>query len=464
MATNRRRGRRPTARRNGAAALVDSPRRGDRPVAPTTVLSDNADADFDGDLPEGWTTARVGELCHLVNGRAFKPRDWSDKGLPIIRIQNLNNVDAPFNHFPGDADSRHIVENGELLFAWSGTPGTSFGAHIWNRGRAVLNQHIFRVLFSERSLDKRFLRHAINQRLDDLIYAAHGGAGLAHVTKPIFEQTILALPPLAEQKRIVAKVEEVLAPVNAARDHLARVPTLLKRFRQSVLAAACSGRLTEDWRIQRRASDEWPSVELQELLAEPMANGHSVPTADKGFPVLRLTALKNGRIDLSERKTGAWSPAEARRYLVRRDDFLVSRGNGSLRLVGRGGLVDSDPDAVAYPDTLIRVRPKLDILSTAFLRIAWDSPEVRSQIEAAAHTTAGIHKVSQQDLGVITIPQPALPEQHEIVRRVDALFALADSIEQRVADATARANALTQATLAKAFRGELVPQGPAGER
>jgi type I restriction enzyme, S subunit len=194
---------------------------------------------------------------------------------------------------------------------------------------------------------------------------------------------------------------------------------------------------------------------LADGLAEPMANGRSVPTATLGFPVLRLTALKRGRIDLSERKTGEWSAADARRFLVRRGDFLVSRGNGSLSLVGRGGLVGADPDPVAYPDTLIRIRPKPETWLAEFLVVVWDSPDLRAQIESAAHTTAGIHKVSQQDLSALSIPKPTIAEQHEIVRRVDALFALADAIEQRVADATARAHTLTQATLAKAFRGEL---------
>ncbi len=119
--------------------------------------------------------------------------------------------------------------------------------------------------------------------------------------------------------------------------------------------------------------------------------------------------------------------------LAKDGDFLVARGNGSLKLVGRGGLVTEEPDDVAYPDTLIRVRPDEQRLSRWYLAIAWDSPTVRDQIEGAAHTTAGIHKVSQQDLAVMTVPLPPLAEQQEIVHRVDALFALADKIEARVA-------------------------------
>ncbi|MBX9868231.1 MAG: restriction endonuclease subunit S, partial [Burkholderiaceae bacterium] len=118
------------------------------------------------ELPRGWEKSPIGNLCKLNNGRAFKPTEWSDRGLPIIRIQNLNKPTASFNYFEGAFDEKYYLKGGELLFAWSGTPGTSFGAHVWRGGEAVLNQHIFRVDFDESLFDKRFFRHAINQTLD----------------------------------------------------------------------------------------------------------------------------------------------------------------------------------------------------------------------------------------------------------------------------------------------------------
>lgn len=140
-------------------------------------------------LPQGWATAPIGEICSLKNGRAFKPTEWSREGLPIVRIQNLNNPSAPFNYYSGTYEDRYHLKGGELLFAWSGTPGTSFGAHVWKGGEAVLNQHIFRVDFDSMQIDKRFFKFAINQKLDELIGIAHGGVGLRHVTKGNFENT-----------------------------------------------------------------------------------------------------------------------------------------------------------------------------------------------------------------------------------------------------------------------------------
>ncbi len=109
------------------------------------------------------------------------------------------------------------------------------------------------------------------------------------------------------------------------------------------------------------AGHEVEYLPLSDLLAMRLTNGRSVPTSDDGFPVLRLTALTTHGVNLQERKSGAWTASEARRFLVSEGDFLVARGNGSIRLVGRGSLVRHRPDPVAFPDTIIRVRPNSDV-------------------------------------------------------------------------------------------------------
>lgn len=158
-------------------------------------------------LPDGWEWCRTIDLIHTVNGRAFKPADWSTTGLPIIRIQNLNRADAPFNYYNGDVGDGHRIEPGDLLISWSGTPGTSFGAFVWNGLSGVLNQHIFKCYLYEDYRD--FICLAVNSRLDVLIDSAHGGVGLQHFTKDKLERLPLAIPPLAEQRRIVARVREL---------------------------------------------------------------------------------------------------------------------------------------------------------------------------------------------------------------------------------------------------------------
>ena len=162
-------------------------------------------------LPGNWKWIEIGDQLDLLNGMAFKPTDWSREGLRIVRIQNLNNPEAPFNFCnPEMARERSLIDNGSFLISWSGTPGTSFGAFIWDRGPAVLNQHIFRCDFKTKAFIAAFLRLAINGRLDEMIAKAHGGVGLQHITKGKLEALLIPLPPLAEQRRIVAKVDELM--------------------------------------------------------------------------------------------------------------------------------------------------------------------------------------------------------------------------------------------------------------
>ncbi|PJE02022.1 MAG: hypothetical protein CK429_35135 [Mycobacterium sp.] len=197
------------------------------------------------------------------------------------------------------------------------------------------------------------------------------------------------------------------------------------------------------------------TVPFSSTLKSGLANGRSVPTQTGGFPVLRLTALREGRIDLNARKEGAWTQSDASRFLVERGDFLISRGNGSLRLVGLGGLVTDEPDPVAYPDTLIRARPDGAQLDAEYLALIWNSSVVRRQVEASAKTTAGIYKVNQKDLGAVNIPMTSLAQQATVVASVrESRDALAVVAKGRVR-ALARLSVLRRSLLAAAFSGRL---------
>ncbi len=195
-------------------------------------------SDLPYDIPSGWDWCRTVDLIHTVNGRAFKPSEWVASGRPIIRIQNLNNPDAPFNHFAGDVDEVHLVEPGDLLISWSGTPGTSFGAFVWAGPPGVLNQHIFKCgLFDDY---RDFICLAINSRLDVLIDDAHGGVGLQHFTKDKLERLPLPIPPIQEQRRIVERVRELMSMCDDLEDQRAG-----RTEARSALTAATLHRVTD---------------------------------------------------------------------------------------------------------------------------------------------------------------------------------------------------------------------------
>lgn len=426
-------------------------------------------------IPSSWTMAPIGDLCDLKNGRAFKPTEWSTEGFPIVRIQNLNNKDAPFNYYSGDYEEKYFLKGGELLFAWSGTPGTSFGAHEWRGGEALLNQHIFRVDFDKNFLDRRLFRHAINQQLSLLISKAHGGAGLQHVTKGKFEATEIAVPPLNEQRRIADKLDTTLARVDALNDRLARITPLLKRFRQSVLAAATSGRLTEDWRASNLKVDaknyksievpnpyshlvfgaaSWKSLRFDEAIN--LIGGSQPPKSvfsDVDKPgYIRLIQIRDYKSD----KHITFIPRELARKFCSKTDVMIGRYGPPIFQILRG--LDG-----AYNVALMKAVPVGDILINDYLYYFLQNFNLLKYVEAGSDRTAGQDGVNKDHLNKYPVFVPSIQEQTEIVRRVETLFAFADRLEAHLQSAQTAAERLTPALLAKAFRGELVPQDPNDE-
>lgn len=207
----------------------------------------------------------------------------------------------------------------------------------------------------------------------------------------------------------------------------------------------------------------WAWATVGDVLVAPVINGRSVRTEAGGFPVLRLTALSSDNVDLAERKEGEWTVDEAAPYLVRANDFLVCRGSGSLDLVGRGALVPEAPDAVAFPDTMIRVRVPAGHMSPRFLTRLWASPLVREQVERAARTTAGIYKVSQPALLDVRIPVPPTAEQHRIAAVLDARLARLGATEDKLRRVQAHLAQLESLVMAAASTGRLSSSEPTSE-
>ncbi|MCQ4237937.1 restriction endonuclease subunit S [Stutzerimonas stutzeri] len=416
------------------------------------------------ELPSGWGRAEIGDLCNLINGRAFKPQEWSESGLPIIRIQNLNNPASKFNHFSGEFDAKHHVKNGDLLFAWSGTPGTSFGAHIWHGGDAVLNQHIFKIEFSERETNRGFLRYAINQKLDELISSAQGGVGLRHVTKGTFEKTEISFPPLAEQTRIAQKLDELLAQVDTLKSRIDGIPTLLKRFRQSVLTSAVSGRLTEGWRDERQL----PSiceVELGALIKSGPQNGLYKPSSayGEGSKIIRIDSFYSGEIKAWDTlRSLKLEPKELDAWGVKTGDILINRVN-SIEYLGKCALVRTVPEPTVFESNIMRMSLHTDRIHPEYLMRYLTSEVGRKALIVKAKHAVNQASINQGDVKACKVPLPSLEEQTEIVRRVEQFFAFADQLETKVTSAKNRIDHLTQSILAKAFRGELVPQYPNDE-
>ena len=188
--------------------------------------------------PKRWPKAKLGELCELVNGAPFKPSDWDGEGLPIVRIQNLNDPTKPFNYTSKKLAERFRVCTGDILLSWSGTPGTSFGCFRWNGPAGWLNQHIFNVKL-KKGFDGEFFIQSVNARLSELIARAHGGVGLQHVTKGTLNDVEMLIPPLTLQREFAKRVTEVRELETAQTQSRARLAALFA----SILDKAFKGEL-----------------------------------------------------------------------------------------------------------------------------------------------------------------------------------------------------------------------------
>lgn len=172
-------------------------------------------------MKQGWEIKKLGEIATYINGYAFKPEHWGEDGLPIIRIQNLNNPNAEFNYCSLDVPDKYVIDNGDILISWS----ASLGVYEWNQGKAYLNQHIFKVLFNKIEINKFFFKYAIGAKIKDMIKNAHG-ATMKHIVKGDFDNTPIPVPPLPVQEQIVSELDLLSGIIEKKREQLKELDAL----------------------------------------------------------------------------------------------------------------------------------------------------------------------------------------------------------------------------------------------
>jgi type I restriction enzyme M protein len=375
-----------------------------------------------------YPTVPIGEVCDLFNGRAFKTEDWKSAksgGLPIVRIQNLNNPESSFNYFLGEVSERNLIEKGELLFSWSGSRGTSFGAHIWKGEKAVLNQHIFKVSFDAKRANKMFLLYALNKAVAEIEENLHGGVGLVHITKGNLERIKIPIPPLEVQEEIVEEIEGYQKVIDGAR---------------SVL---------DHYRPRIPFHPEWPVVPLGEVIEGKPKNGYSGSPVNHrtSLKVLALSATTSGELDLSKFKFLDEDIAPNSPCRCRRGDIYLQRGN-TKELVGTAAIFDVENSDFIYPDLMIRIRADEKKIRSHYLLTILQSGPVREFVMRNAVGAAGsMPKINQGIVARIPVLLPPLPTQEEIVAEIEAEKSLVAANRELVA----RFENKIQATLARVW-------------
>lgn len=166
---------------------------------------------------------RLGEVATYINGFAFKPDDWSEEGLPIIRIQDLTGNSYQMNRYAGDYNPKYEVNRGDVLISWS----ASLGVYVWQGERALLNQHIFKVVFDKCEVDRSFYVHQVAAILEKAASQAHG-ATMKHLTKPVFDALPFYLPDLPTQQRIADTLDKVSEGIEVCRRMLGELDLMVK--------------------------------------------------------------------------------------------------------------------------------------------------------------------------------------------------------------------------------------------
>ncbi|WP_397596858.1 restriction endonuclease subunit S [Silanimonas sp.] len=463
--------------------------------------------------PQGWVRTFLGDIATFEMGQAppGSASNFVGEGTVFVKAGEFG-VTTPLVR-EWTTRPLKFARSGDVLICVVGATAGKLNLGIdCSIGRSVA------AIRPSSAIDQRALYFQLLPRFETMRAAASGSAQ-GVISQTDLSKLSIDLPPINEQKRIVAKLEELLSDLDAGVAELKAAQQKLQRYRQSLLKAAVEGALTAEWRQknpptetgaellqrilrERRARWEeqqlakftasgkappngwkdkypepqppkteglpelpegWVWASVEQLSPNDLANGRSVPTAASGARVLRLTAVKGGRIDLSEYKVGEWTDDEARPFAVAENDLLIVRGNGSLALVGRAGLVGPVDMQVAFPDTLIRLRIINSVASPAWLGLVWDSPFVRNHLEDRARTSAGIYKISQPDIESALIPIPPLVEQTEILKASAQLEDEIRATEVGLAAAFTHSSAQRQNVLRAAFRGELVPQDPNDE-
>ncbi len=253
----------------------------------------------------------LGSVATYVNGFAFKPSDWSDEGVPIIRIQDLTGNAYQANRFNGKYQDKYEVNEGDVLISWS----ASLGVYVWHGEKAVLNQHIFKVVFDKVEVDKSFFVHQVQSILENAVSEAHG-ATMKHLTKPVFDALPFYLPNIETQKKIATVLDKISNLITLRKEQLAKLDQLVKaRFAE----------------LLQPYFDNGKTEPLVKLVCEdrPITYGILKPGThyEGGYPVIRVKDFSRGLVNVKE--VLHTTPEIYTKYLrsvLAEDDVIISIG------------------------------------------------------------------------------------------------------------------------------------------
>ncbi|NVJ64648.1 MAG: restriction endonuclease subunit S [Flavobacteriaceae bacterium] len=404
------------------------------------------------ELPSGWERTIFKETVTYKKGK--KPKVLTDEefenSVPYLDIKALEHGEI---RRYADIESSNILDANSIAIVWDGARSGwvakgvygSMGSTI-----AALTPILMDVDYTHQFLRSQFENLNNNTR----------GTGIPHVNPDILWNIETPIPPLPEQKRIVAKLDALFGHLDTLKAKLDRIPELLQNFRQQVLTQAVTGKLTEEWR-EGKGLGEWDQVKMEDLTISITDGDHQAPPkVEKGIPFLVISNVNDGNLNIDS--ASRFVPQDYYDNLKdsrkpQPDDILYTV-TGSI---GIPVMVESEKP-FTFQRHIAIIRPDKKLVDPKYLHIVLQSENSLSQAKEVATGTAQV-TIPLRGLRNYNIPYPGIQEQKEIINRVHAIFKVADSIESQYLPLKVKIDNLPQAILNKAFKGELVPQDPNDE-
>lgn len=403
--------------------------------------------------PPSWSRYPLGDLATIVNGCAFKSKQFvADGGTPLIRIRDLFN-DHTAVGFAGDYEDRYVVQPGELLVGMDG----DFNCVRWRGPKALLNQRVCKIVPNPAELDLDFLTLLLPGYLK-AIHEATSSTTVTHLSSRDVAMIPIPLPPLSLQRQLSSLLGSAELLRRTTHQHLNAAKQATERFRQAVLAAGCTGRLTADWREERGLVDSpgapasWELTTFGDVCAR-VTVGHVGKMVNEyrevGVPFLRSQNVRELRFDPAGLKF--ISPTFNRHLknsTLHPGDIVVVRSG----FVGTACVIPPELEEANCSDLVI-ARPGSRLVAE-FGAIYINSPGMKAHVSDVKVGSAQAH-FNTRAMVAAPIYLPPRDEQNEIVKRVGRLLELSDHLITRVSEAMNRLGRSEKAILAKALRGEL---------
>jgi type I restriction enzyme S subunit len=413
------------------------------------------------ELPVGWELIRLSEAAEWGSGGTPSRRnlDYYGGKIPWIKTgelgpRHITRTEETISDLGLANSSAKIFPEGSIAIAMY---GATIGKVSILGVPAATNQACAVAAVNLGVCSPEFFYHYLCSQRDEFVKAGKGGAQ-PNVSQGLIKDWPIPLAPLNEQRRIAAKLDTTLAAVEACRQRLDGVAAILKRFRQAVLTAATSGELTREWREERGLADSWKTNVLSEIADSRLGKMlDQRKNTGQLTPYLRNINVRWFSFDLEDIQEIRLADTEIIDLDVRFGDLLVCEGGEP----GRCAVWRGEDSKYTFQKALHRVRTSKHLLAD-YLSFCLSNSANNGKLEQL-FTGSTIKHLTGASLKKLQILLPSREEQEEIVDRVESLYSLADQLEARLTIARKVVDRLTPALLAKAFRGELVPQDPGDE-